>query len=83
MRAQQEAVALLFLFLSGNEDGVLHVARRMVQRKVQRLEVVVVGFDLGPFGDRVAHRLEDADDLVGDKRDGMRGAEFALVCRGG
>ena len=50
--------------LLGDEQCVLRVARRMVRRKVQRLEVVVVGFDLGAFAHRVAHGLEDGDDFV-------------------
>ncbi len=64
MRAQQQAIARGLLFLPGDEQRVLRVARRMVRRKIQRLEVVVVGLDLRAFANRVAHRLEDGDDLV-------------------
>jgi hypothetical protein len=35
------------------EEGVLRVARRVVEREVERLEVVVVVLDLGALGDAV------------------------------
>ena len=66
------------LLLPGDEQRVLRVARRMVRRKVQRLEVVVVGLDLGTFADGVAHRLEDRDDLVHHAQHGMFDADRAL-----
>jgi hypothetical protein len=54
VRAQQQAVAQFFRFLPGDEKGVLRVARGMVRRKIQGLEVVVIGFNLRTFFDRVA-----------------------------
>ncbi len=66
------------LLLAGDEQRVLRVARRMVRRKVERLEIVVVGLDLGPFADGVAHRLEDGDDLVHHAQHGMLHADGAL-----
>src|ERR1019366_19037 len=50
----------------------------MVRREVERLEVVVVGLDLGTFADRVAHRLEDGDDLVHHPQHGVLDADGAL-----
>src|SRR2546426_8436962 len=44
----------------------------MVARDVERLEVVVVGLDLGPLGDREAEAGEDRDDLVVDARQRMQ-----------
>src|SRR2546429_613841 len=41
----------------------------MVARDVERLEVVGVGLDLGPLGDREAEAGEDRDDLVVDARE--------------
>src|SRR5438270_4045540 len=41
----------------------------MIGRKIQRLEVVVVGLDLWPLGDGISHGLEDADHLVGSLDD--------------
>ncbi len=49
-----------FRFLLRDEERVLRVARRMVRRKIQRLEIVVVGLDLRTFFDRVAEIAEDA-----------------------
>ena len=66
------------LLLPGDEQRVLRVARRMVRRKVERLEVVVVGLDLGAFADGVAHRLEDGDDLVHHAQHRMLDADGAL-----
>ena len=77
----KQAIALRLLLLSGEEDRVLHIARRMIRRKVQRLEVVVVGLDLGAFADGVAHRLEDRDDLVHRAHDGMLRAQADGECR--
>ena len=36
--------------LSSTKEGVLHVTRGMVLRKVEGFEVVVIELDLGPFG---------------------------------
>ena len=49
---------------------------RMVRRKIQRLEVVVVGLDLGAFGNRVAQIAEDRNDLVHGADDRVLGAEW-------
>src|SRR5580698_495238 len=62
--AQQQAITRELVLLARDEQRVLGVARGMVWRKIERLEIVVVGLDLGPLADRVAHRLEDSDDLV-------------------
>ena len=50
----------------------------MVGRKVQRLEIVVVAFDLRPFGDRITHGDEDGDDLVHRAQHRMAHAELAV-----
>ena len=42
MGAQQHIVV--------DKKGILHVPGRMVLGKVQRLEVIIIEFDLGPFG---------------------------------
>ena len=42
--------------------------------KFMRLEVVEVGFDLGPDADGVAQRRKDGDDLVHGAGDGVLGA---------
>ena len=60
------------------KQRVLGVARGMVRREVERLEVVVVGLDLGAFADGVAHRLEDGDDLVHHAQHGVLDADRAM-----
>ncbi len=71
MRAQQEAIALRFLFLSRNEDCVLCIARGMVGWKVQGFKVEVVGLDLGTLRHGVSHSAKDTDDLVHRPHDRM------------
>ena len=48
----------------GQEEGVVHLPRRVLGREVQAGEVVEVVLDVGPFGDRKTHFGEDGDDLV-------------------
>ena len=52
-------------------------------RKVQRLEIVVVGLDLRAFANRVAHRLEDRDDLIHHAQHGMLDTDGTLNARKG
>ena len=47
-----------------DEKGVLHVACGMVGGEVQFGKYVQVVVDLGPFGQRKAHALENIDDLI-------------------
>ena len=53
-----------------NEEGVLHVAGRMVGSEVHLGEDMEIVFHLGTVGQYEAHATEDVDDLVGD--DGQR-----------
>ena len=53
---------------------VPHVARRVVGRDAQRLEVVVVQLDLGPLDDGEAHRAEDVEDCAQQLRHGVQPA---------
>ena len=55
VRAQHHAGPRRMPVGPGHEDGVLHLARRVVGREVQRVEVEPLGLDLGPLGDLVAH----------------------------
>src|SRR5690606_254347 len=48
------------------EEGVVHLPRRMLGREVQGREVVEVVLDVRPLGDREAHVGEDGDHLVHD-----------------
>ena len=49
----------------------MHVACRMVGRKVEHGEHMLVVIDLRSLEEREAHALEDVDDLVSDKRQRM------------
>ena len=60
VRAQQHLLGLAELHV----ERVLHRARRMAGREVERLEVVPVVLDLGPFGDPVAEADEDVLELA-------------------
>ena len=46
-----------------DEEGVVQRAGRMIGRRVEGLEVVVLGLDFRPLGDLVAHADEDVLDL--------------------
>ena len=64
-------------------EGVLRVARRMILRDVQRLEVVVVELDLRAFRDREAKTEENLLELVEDDVQRMLLANHDLVARKG
>ena len=57
----------------GDEQGVLHLPRRVVGQEVKRVEVVPLGLDLWPLGDLVAHRDEHVGELVGEHADRVAG----------
>ena len=48
----------------GRKKRVLHLARRMVGRKVERLEVVEIVFDVLRRGNLEAHRGENVEHLL-------------------
>ena len=56
-------------------EGVLLAARRVVGREVQRVEVELLGLDLGPLGQLPAHRDEGVGDVLGQDGDRMPGAD--------
>ncbi len=72
VRAQQQLTAL-------DVEGVVHRARRMVLRRVQRGEVEPVVLDLGTVGDVEAHRAEDRLDALHRARDRVQAAGAALA----
>ena len=61
MCAQQD-VGILF-----DEERVLHVARRVFGREVERREDMPVVLDFGSVGHGVAQAREDLDDFVPDE----------------
>ena len=54
---------------------VLHVARGMIGRHVERFEVVIVVLELRPLEDEEAHAAEDRFDALAQQRQGMTVAE--------
>ena len=56
-------------------ERVLHVARRMVGRHVERFEVVVVVLDLGAFEHLIAETREDLLHLLADEAERMPRSE--------
>ena len=73
MRAQQHARTVL---LRVEEERVVHLPRRMTLGEIQFCEVVVVGLDIGTFGDRKSHVGEDRVDLLEDLAQRMDAAGF-------
>ena len=71
MRAQKLALAVR---AGLEEEGVVHLARRVSFREIQRGEIVVVRLDIRSFGDREAEIAEDRRDLVDDLADRMDAA---------
>ena len=70
-------LALRLFLLPRDEQRVLRVARRMIRRKIQGFEIVVIRFDDGAFGYGIAELLEDRDNLTPRSHDGMLGADGA------
>ena len=64
--AQQQAVR--------EPERVLHVARRMLRRNIQRVEVVIFGFDFRSVEHGEAERGEKVFDFLLELRDGMQTA---------
>ena len=46
------------------KEGVVHVARRMIRRKVQFRKIIIVALDIRPFGDGKAHVVENHRELI-------------------
>jgi hypothetical protein len=56
-------------------EGVLLAAGRVVRREVQRVEVELLGLDLGSLGEFPAHRDEGVGHVLGQNRDRVAGAD--------
>ena len=68
VRAQQELIDI-------EKERVLHVARGMIGREIERLEVVPIRFHFGPRIERVAHLQENLLELAPNDRDRMQVTE--------
>ena len=77
VRAQQRGGRCRRATCSGRREiqRVLHVARGMLGRHVERFEVVVVVLELGPLEDEEAHAAEDRFDALAQQRQRMAVAE--------
>jgi hypothetical protein len=73
MRAQQKPAAIR---LRIEEKRVVHRPRRMLFRKVELGEIVIVGLDVGTFGDRKPHIGEDRGEFVDDLGDRMNASDL-------
>ena len=64
-----------------DEEGVGQGARRVIGRRVERVEVEPLRLDLWTFRDAPAHRDEHVDDAVGQRRDRVPGTARRAVPR--
>ena len=64
VRAQQQPLPQRLRFLIGDEQRILRIPRRMIGRKIQRLEVVIIRLNLRPFFHRVPKIAKHPDHLV-------------------
>ena len=70
---QQHARAI---FLGVEEERVVHLPGRMALGEIQFCEVVVVGLDIGAFGDGESHIGEDRGEFVHHLAERMNPALF-------
>jgi len=75
VRAQDEATLDI--------EGVLHVARRVVGRRVEGIEVVPLGLDPGTGAHLEAHAVEDLLDFQPNPRERMQGSRATAAARQG
>ena len=69
--------------LTGHEEGVLHVASRMVVGKVHRTENVPIVLHLGTIGKREAEAREDVNNLVAHEGQGVARTQSDGIRRAG
>ena len=82
MRAQKDVLGYIIGVLA-DEEGVLHVACGVVGGKVELCKHVEVVVNLGSFGKREAHALEDVNNLILDNVERMTCAELYRISRTG
>src|SRR5262245_6635609 len=73
MRAQQQLRAV---GLRIEKERVLHLPRRMALREIEFGEIVIVGLDVGSFGDGKPHVGEDRGQFIHDLADGVDAADL-------
>ena len=65
------------------EEGVLHLPRRVVGAEVEGIEVEPLALELGPVGDLPTHADEGVDEALGRELDRVAGAGLASQGRHG
>ena len=71
---QQLALAI---FVRREKECVVHFPRRMAFREIQCGEVVIIGLDIGTFGNRETHIGENRSDLVNHLADRVNAATLS------
>ncbi len=64
VRPHQQPVPQRLALLARDHQRVLRIARRVVRRKIQRLEIVVIRLHFRTHADRIPDRLKHRDDLI-------------------
>src|SRR5712691_1737317 len=67
--------------LRRNEEGVLHLAGRVIGGNVEGGEVVVVVLDVRTTGDLESHCHKDGDSLIEHLQQGMQRTAWPLTAR--
>ena len=62
-------------------EGILHVSGRMILRRIERREIVVIRLDLAALVDFKAHRGEDVNQFLPDLCHGMKMARMHFDSR--
>ena len=71
MGAQQLAFAILVRI---KEERIVHLARRMAERKIQRGKIIKIIFDIGTFRHRKTHIAKNRGEFFDDLADRMDAA---------
>ena len=83
MAAQKDVLGDIIGIALLDEEGVLHIAGRMVGCKVKHGEHVLVVVNLRSMIEREAHTREDVYDLILDNRKRMAGSQcYRVGCTG-
>ena len=65
----------------GQIEGIQLVARRVIRRRVERVEAMPFGFNVRSIGQREPEPAKDPDRLVEQLRERMDGAKVAAASR--
>src|SRR5687768_15049334 len=71
---------LLFRSAEANKESILHVTRRMVRRKVERTEIVMIILHFRSLAHSISDPRKDVDDPLADDRDRMKASCEGTNC---